>query len=1087
LHDAGKVHRDVKPTNVRVTGEGHVVLLDFGLVTEIPDLKQSMDSLVVGTVAYMAPEQAASGAVGPAADVYALGVMLYEIMTGRLPHEGSPLAVLVHKQRNQPEPPSAHVEGLPTDLEALCMSLLAFDPAERPSGEEILRLLGAERQYAPSMPATVSSSSSSMRPPFLGRDEEVEAVLGAFESVCIGARPVSVFVRGESGVGKTQLIRHCIRSLEDGERQLVLLGGRCYERESVPYKAFDGVIDSLSRHLRGLDREAARDLLPPSAAWLPKAFPVLGRVEGIARLPAPGFEIRDPLEIRNRVFRALRELLRRIGVAQPLVIAIDDLQWADADSLLLLRELLREPEPPAILLLISTRDLSSGPSAHVGLPGEIREVLVGRLPEDLAERLAETLLERTGCEERETARAIAQEAMGHPLYIDALVRYVALGGLERPAGLKLHEAVWARAVEMGPSALRILQVLALAGTPMPREMARVASGIEAPEFNRMVAALRVAQLLRGARKAETVEPYHDRVREAVDEHTEPGLRAELHLALAEALEGAPAEFRQPELLLRHLEAAGERIRAARYAEQAAERASATLAFGQAAAFYGAALRLADPEPPEARRLRLAMAGALANAGRLHEAAEHFLECAEGAEPSLRLECQRQAAHHLLTSGYLDEGLRVLDAVRKEMGIPYPRTERGALASLGWHRLRLRLRGHRWTERHESQVDPALVSRWEVLRTTSLSLAIVDNARAQSFQTQALLLALGMGERRRALESLLHEAAFICSFGGSALDRSREIHEAVGPLAQSHPDPRVRALVPSARGIWLYFHGRFMEAAEALEISERIYLEETVGGWAEMNIVRSVRLMALARAGRFAALGRQARRALADAIRRGDRYGETTLVRYANAIWWTIDEPEQARARLAGLVWKPPEGAYHIQHYFELIARADLLLYEGEVSWEAFEALEPEYRAFDRSVMRRAVRIAKVESYYQRARLALAAGRSDPARAARLVRRCVRRIDKEQTSFGELWSTLLNAGISARLGEAGECARLLRCAIEQGLALDAPHLVAVARLRLGARLGEPEGASILEEAERWMQQESIRCPERFAEVFAPGFD
>src|SRR6185312_17067466 len=98
LHAADKVHRDVKPSNVMVTRQGRVVLLDFGLVTEALSEDVSTGNAVVGTPAYMAPEQAASRELTPAADMYAVGVMLFEALTGRVPIDGAPLQVLLEKQ-----------------------------------------------------------------------------------------------------------------------------------------------------------------------------------------------------------------------------------------------------------------------------------------------------------------------------------------------------------------------------------------------------------------------------------------------------------------------------------------------------------------------------------------------------------------------------------------------------------------------------------------------------------------------------------------------------------------------------------------------------------------------------------------------------------------------------------------------------------------------------------------------------------------------------------------------------------------------------------------------------------------------------
>ena len=279
LHQAGKLHRDIKPPNVLVTLEDRVVLLDFGLTADLESV--GADRQVVGTVGHMSPEQAAGGTVSKASDWYSVGVMLFEAMTGLLPFAGTPDEVLAAKQNQAPPSPDALVDGLPQDLVRLCVELLDRDVTKRPSGREVIaRLTGRDPE-----PDEADDVAEAARPfPLIGRARHRQ-VLDSLIATLHQRKTVSLFVFGRTGTGKTTLIRSYLDELLQRE-EAVVLSGRCYERESVPYKALDSLIDSLARYLKRLPEEQTEPLLPPDVAFLARAFPVLQGVEAIAEARA---------------------------------------------------------------------------------------------------------------------------------------------------------------------------------------------------------------------------------------------------------------------------------------------------------------------------------------------------------------------------------------------------------------------------------------------------------------------------------------------------------------------------------------------------------------------------------------------------------------------------------------------------------------------------------------------------------------------------------------------------------------------------------------------------------------------------------
>ncbi len=361
LHQAGKLHRDIKPSNVMVDRSGRVVLLDFGLITDVsrPGGAVSDDYSVVGTVDYMSPEQGASLPLGPASDWYSVGTVLYHALTGMLPFYGPPIVVLMEKQRREPEPPLQLLPDTPADLSQLCCDLLRCDPAARPDGNEILRRLGS-RAAAP--PRRRPTGSRSQDTPLVGRSAHAEVLRDAFGTATREGRAVTVLVHGRSGMGKSILVERTTRELAR-ERAAVVLAGRCYERESVPYKALDSLIDSLSRHLAQMPRHEVDALMPRDVLAVARLFPVLRRVDAVKaaprRIAAP-----DPHELRRRGMAALRELLARMADRRPLVLCIDDVQWGDIDSTMLLLDLLRPPDPPALLLVLAYRSEEAEPATR---------------------------------------------------------------------------------------------------------------------------------------------------------------------------------------------------------------------------------------------------------------------------------------------------------------------------------------------------------------------------------------------------------------------------------------------------------------------------------------------------------------------------------------------------------------------------------------------------------------------------------------------------------------------------------------------------------------------------------------------------
>jgi hypothetical protein len=421
------------------------VLLDFGLITDVDQDDQDSSSSVVGTVAYMAPEQARSKNVGPEVDWYAFGLILYEALVGTLPFEGTMTAILMKKQFIEPPRPVAVCPDVPEDLDSLCMSLLQIDPQKRPSERNILAQLGASQDEL-DLAKISAPSYSTFSSPFVGRHKELAWLQTALEQM-EGGQQISVFVQGASGVGKSELVRRFTTRVRQENPEVVVLSGRCYERESVPYNAFDGIADALSRYMMQLPRDEASRLLPRRADLLPQLFPVLRRVEVIAREPYQDHSKVEPQELRKRMFNAFRELLVVLGEHHPLILFIDDFQWASADSLMLFEELLHPPDPPRLLLVATERTsaLMQGRSRELRgagkLAGAARYLWLDRFPPETSRELVTLLLSKLPGDREALIDKIAEEAEGHPMFIQELVRHLESGGAETTGAMRLDDAL----------------------------------------------------------------------------------------------------------------------------------------------------------------------------------------------------------------------------------------------------------------------------------------------------------------------------------------------------------------------------------------------------------------------------------------------------------------------------------------------------------------------------------------------------------------------------------------------------------------------------------------------------------------------
>ncbi len=1076
LHSDRKLHRDLKPSNVLVTGEGRVVVLDFGLIAEVEAhlVDRTHDSAAIGTPIYMSPEQAADVPLTEATDWYSVGVMLFEALTGRRPFEGRIEQVLARKQGEAPPRASALVPDVPADLDALCAALLARDPAARPDGHAILTALGVAASRA-----TIELERLATTGPFIGRVDELAALQQA--SADARSRGVAVFVGGDSGMGKSQLVRHF---LDDARaHDAIVLEGRCYQRESVPFKTLDTVIDALTAALLRLPERELADVIPRDVGALARLFPVLRRVPALNDRCVGALCPPDPQELRRRGFGALRYLLRTLARLHPVVMWIDDLQWGDADSAVFLTNLVHAPEPLLLLCTHRHEDDAGVVAAIRDSPaigdtrGDVRVIEVGPLADPEARALVMAIAGPDIDPD-----AVVRDAGGHPIFLAEVAR-----SHGDAAGRSLATLLEARVAALPASAAALLRACAIEARPLLIDHAVRAAGLTA--LGTEIGVLRAEHLIRLRRLSDDglghLEPYHDRVRAAAVAGLTPAARQAIHRALAESFETQLPDDRLLDGLVDHWLAAGEPARAAALAVEAARFAEEALAFRRAADLYALAIEHGGHDDAAASPLLRRRGDALASAGQLEDAGEAYLAAVPGATAETRRELARLHLEQQLRRGRFTEGLPLTRQVLGTFGYDLPASRSAAVRRVIRQRIGLRWRGMKPGPRKLAEVPADELQRADALLSASNGLAFIDPLMGRVVQNDFLRAALGLGDPYRLAIAICQEIGFLGQIGGKARGRVELLFVWLRELGAQVNHPFVTGSIDFVDGLALYLIGRFREARPRLEQAHLTLRDHGTGVRWELDMIEHFLMGTLFWLGETAELVRMVPLLLREAVERGDMFAQHGLRGWrANVMWLVRGEPAEARAHLLAVELERPDPAdYNIHHYYALLANIQVDLYLGD-SETAARRLEDARKPMARSLIGR-VQAVRVEVASLRGRVALAAAAAaSPGQRPRLIaqaRTHVRELRREQVAWPAALARLIDAGAAVIAGER-QASTALDGAAQALAAADLPLHASVVRLRRAELAGDRGAADALRAS---MRERAIAEPDAIAAMLLPG--
>ncbi|MCM2374090.1 protein kinase domain-containing protein [Aporhodopirellula aestuarii] len=1108
LHDAGNLHRDLKPANVFVRANGRVVLLDFGLVAELASIPrsdpndekapessndpqplshQSLSGRITGTAKYMAPEQAAAGRLTTSSDWYAVGVMLFQAITGQLPFDGSRNEVLYNKQNLDAPAPSDLMPGVPDDLNSLCIDLLRRDPNDRPTGPEIAARLSPDK---PPAEASIENSHP-VELPFVGRVEHLAKLRGAFEQTRQGSTAV-VRVHGRSGAGKSALVQHFLDKVQF-DPDTVVLSGRCYEQESVPYKAVDNLIDALARYLMQLPAAEVRSWLPDSIAALARIFPVLQRVDLIAAADPSAANVPDLRELRRRAFHALAQLLRAISSQNNLILSIDDLQWGDVDSAYLLAELLQPANAPRMLVVLSYRSeyIVSSPclialDEQIGPTLQQTELPVAELTKDETRALAEELLNHASSSNPDSIDWIIRESQGSPLFVYELVGYVAggsnLGNDSRE--LNLDDVLWNRIKELPEASRKLLEIISVAGQPIPACDAHAAVGSRTP----LIASLRNLRgerLIRstGPRVIDQVETFHDRIRESVVSHLPSPDRKNCHASLAKTLRESRSA--DTETIAVHLHKSDQYEEAAKFYASAADESARALAFDRAANLYRLSLTARAPNGEAACSLYTKYGDTLANAGRPHPSASQYLIAAELSDGATRIDLERKAAYQLCAGGHLDQGREVLGRVLGRVGMQLPNSQKKALALLLWRRLKLRVRGTQYST--ESAITADQKDKINVTWSASAGMGTKNIVVSPAFQTLNLLLSLKSGDQFSIARALCWEAVYTAHDGVGAMRYSRKLIDQAAEIAAQLELPYINAMVELAEGACGFLTGRWHTGSTRCDRASSILTERCTGTSWELGQAATYMLWCMSWEGRFGEMSRRSATILEDVRDRGDLTTAANLNSYMTPLsHLTAGDVDAARASLAESLAQWSRKEYNIQNMTALMGGACVHLYAGEYA-QAHERMVNEWNDLKRSLILQA-QVCAVVLPELRIRSALGSyvHQTEDPKLLRDAELFLRKMNRKRVPYAAAMSAPLYAALSYITGDRSRAISQLREGIELLQAQDMNLFAAATRFRYGQLLGPGNGGDHQEEAVTWMRSVGVQDPIAMITAYTPAF-
>ncbi|TNE52220.1 MAG: tetratricopeptide repeat protein [Deltaproteobacteria bacterium] len=647
LHGEGFVHCDLKPENIIIRPDGSPVLIDFGLLQRFRASlgRETIDATAQrgGTPMYMAPEQVLQAHVDARADIYALGCIFYELLTGTPPFQGKSREVLAQHLFGNLKPPSSVVETLPPEVDQLVMQLLAREVDQRLGYVDTvaaqLEHMGVTRtRYAYAPPAKIY-----LYPPGLvGRSSPLKKLQKKWGQID-KEQGQFYWIGGESGIGKTRLAAEFARWAQQKKARVIT--SACLEKRSNVLGLFLPFLVAVADDILEKGQQEQERLLGEHIAALGMYEESIAALSQQPQQEAPD---RTPQQIHRALCEALHRTLHAFAVPQPVLLVMDDLQWADDLSLSVLHNLLQEGLPSRVMVVGTYRSEEVSPRLQNLL--DIAPDHNIRLKHLDADSVKTILGEMLCLEEppQSFARYLSQHSGGNPLFLAEYIHAAVEDGLfwrdnegrwhfsapqewskkatldaHLPLPLSLQELLQRRLDRLSPTARLYASCVAVLGRAVPVSLLQLLT--ETDEWN-MVEVLRELQQGKVLQQnhIRQVRFEHDQIRSMAYALMSLPVRSTLHRKAAECLEESADIY--PDFVHDvgdHWNIAGQPDKAREGYVQAAKKARQRNAFDEAIRLYQKALSLEANTAHDTIRLLHTLGEVYTHTGDTTQALDHF--------------------------------------------------------------------------------------------------------------------------------------------------------------------------------------------------------------------------------------------------------------------------------------------------------------------------------------------------------------------------------------------------------------------------------------------------------------------------------